>query len=129
MSLKNLKVLLIVCICLIILTITNIPIFQYSFKYARIKNDVSGLELYDYIDKKVISIVQHYLHRIGNNRVSDNISAITLDDSCLSVYVARTPRGEEMNNNWRCRQRNAYNQKNLDTKRERGPIEITWEWE
>ena len=68
-------------------------------------------------DKKVISIVQHYLHRIGNNRVSENISAITLDDSCLSVYVARTPRGEEMNNNWRCRQRNAYNQKNLDTKR------------
>lgn len=127
MSLKNLKVLLIVCICLIILTITNIPIFQYSFKFARIKNDITGLELYDYIDKKVISIVQHYLHRIGNNRVSDNISAITLDDSCLTVNIARTPKGEEINNIWRCRQREAYNQNKLDTKKERGPIEITWE--
>lgn len=105
----------------------NNDLFKYSFKYARIKNDMNGLELYDYIDKKVLSIVQHYLHRIGNNRVSDYISASTLSDTELTIYLARNQKGEEYNYNWRNSQRNSYNERNTESKKVRGPIEITWE--
>ena len=105
----------------------NNDLFEYTFKYARIKNDMSGIELYDYIDKKVLAIVQHFLHRIGFNRVSDYISSITLSDTELIVYLARTPSGEESNYNWRNRQRNTFNERILDSKRLRGPIEISWE--
>ena len=104
----------------------NNDLFKYSFKYARMKNDMEGLELYDYIDKKVLAIVQQYLHRIGNNRVSDCVSAITLDNFDLTVYLARNPKGEEINYNWRNSQRNSHNERIVESKKPRGPIEITW---
>ena len=102
-------------------------VFHYTFKFARVKNDIEGLELYDYLDKKVLAIVQRYLHRIGNNRATDNISSISFENTELMVNLARNSNGEEMNNNWRCRQRYAYNEKNTITNRDRGPIEISWE--
>ncbi len=104
----------------------NVDLFGYDFKFARVKNDMNGIELYDYIDKKVLSSVQHYLHRIGNNRVSDCISSIALDGTDLMIYLARTRKGEECNYNWRNSQRNAYNERNTEQKKPRGPIEITW---
>ena len=77
--------------------IYNNDLFKYSFKFARAKNDMNGLGLYDYVDKKVLSTVQHYLHRIGNNRVSDYISAITLSDTELNVLLARNQKVEDYN--------------------------------
>ena len=105
----------------------NNDLFKYSFKFARVKNDMKGLELYDYIDKKVLSTVQHYLHRIGNNRVSDNISAISLSDTELTIYLARNYKGEDFNYGWRNSHRTGYNEKVVNDKKDRGPIEIRWE--
>lgn len=105
----------------------NNDLFGYEFKFARIKSDMAGLELYDYVDKKVLGIVQGFLHRIGNIRVSDNISAITLSNTELTVYLARNTKGEEYNFNWRNKQRNIYNEKVCNEKKVRGPIEIRWE--
>ncbi|MBE5840916.1 MAG: hypothetical protein E7304_05860 [Butyrivibrio sp.] len=102
-------------------------LYRYDFKFARTINDIGGKDLYCYIDKHVISIVKRYLHRIGNNRVSDNISSITLDTNCLTVYIARTPKGEQMNYEWRNRQLNSFNEANIENKADRGPIVITWE--
>ena len=102
-------------------------LYRYDFKFAKTKNDIVGKELYCYIDKRILSIVQRYLHRIGNNRVSDNISSITLDTNCLTVYIARTPQGEQMNYEWRNRQLNSFNEANIEKKADRGPIVITWE--
>ena len=102
-------------------------LYRYDFKFAKTKNDIVGKELYCYIDKRILSIVQRYLHRIGNNRVSDNISSITLDTNCLTVYIARTPQGEQMNYKWRNRQLNSFNEANIEKKADRGPIVITWE--
>lgn len=102
-------------------------VYEYDFKYARIKNDITGIELYDFIDKKVISIVQRYLHRIGNNRVADTISSINISDTELTVFIARTHRGESLNSAWRKYQRNLLNDQSIDKKKDRGPIDITWE--
>ncbi len=102
-------------------------LFSYAFKFARIKDDMNGLELYDYADKRVLAIVQKYLHRLGNNRVSDNISAISISDTDLTVYLARNRKGEEYNYSWRNSQRYAFNEKAIDAKKDRGPIEISWE--
>lgn len=102
-------------------------IIRYDFKFANVKNDISGLELYDFADRKVISIVQRYLHRIVNFRATDNISSIVLDKTSISVYLARTANGEEMNATRRNQQRYAYNNQQVDMKKDRGPIEIKWE--
>lgn len=105
----------------------NNDLFKYSFKFARAKNDMNGLGLYDYVDKKVLSTVQHYLHRIGNNRVSDYISAITLSDTELNVFLARNQKGEDYNYKLRNSQRNSYNESNIEQKKPRGPIVIKWD--
>ena len=102
-------------------------VYEYDFKYARIKNDITGIELYDYIDKKVISIVQRYLHRIGNNRAADTISSITINDTELTVFIARTSKGESLNSDWRKYQRNSYGDQIINKKKDRGPIDINWE--
>lgn len=102
-------------------------LYRYDFRYARTKNDITGKDLYCYIDKRVLSVTQRYLHRIGNNRVSDNISSITLDENRLTIYLARTPSGEQLNYKWRNRQLNSFNESVIENKANRGPIVITWE--
>ena len=102
-------------------------LYEYDFRFARIKNDINGKDLYCYIDKRVLSIVQRYLHRIGNNRVSDNISSITFDANCLTIYLARTPKGEQMNYEWRNRQLDSFNESLIESKSDHGPIVINWE--
>lgn len=104
-------------------------LYEYDFRYARIKNDINGKDLYCYIDKRVLSIVQRYLHRIGNNCVSDNISSITFDANCLTIYIARTPSGEQLNYDWRNRQLDSYNESLIKSKADHGPIVINWESE
>ncbi len=102
-------------------------LFMYDFKYARLKNDICGKELYSYIDKRTLSIIKRFLHRNGNNQVSDNISSISLDDNCLTVYIARNPKGEEFNYLWRNRQLNIFNETIAASNTVRDPIVITWE--
>ena len=102
-------------------------LFQYVFKFARVKNDISGIELYDYVDKKVVSIIQQFLHRLGNNVASDNISSITLDSTTLTVYIARNHDGERMNYDWKARQRISYYFRQNEAKKTRGAIEINWD--
>ncbi len=104
----------------------NDDTWGYSFKYARVINDIEGVQLYDYIDRKVLGIVQHYLHKLGNNRVSDNISSITLGDNEVTIYLARTIDGENKNANWRNYQRNLILEKNNKCKVDRGPIIVDW---
>lgn len=104
----------------------NDDIWGYAFKYARVVNDIDGIELYDYIDKKTLQIVQQHLHKIGNLNANDNISSIILNDDELIVYMARTAEGEQKNAALRNYQRQIILEKNNQHKINKGSITVDW---
>ncbi len=102
-------------------------IINYQFKFARVKNDLKDLDLYDYADKRALALLQQHIHKHYNIRLSGNISSLTLDKNGLVLHVARTAKGEQMNYNWRIHQRQLLHEKSNKIKKEPGPIEIAWD--
>lgn len=73
--------------------------FFYSFKFVRKNTEMNGSELYEYVDKKVASIVNRYTARMSGVRAISNISAVVVLDDVVMIYIARNQGGIIQNRN------------------------------
>lgn len=98
----------------------------YYFKYARILEEGSRIELTRYTDAIVEGIVTNYLGRMGWCAIP-NVSAVEISEGELCIGVARTQKGQVYNEKFKQSHYVALNEIENQSKTERAPIQTEWD--
>ena len=98
----------------------------YYFKYARILEEGSRIELTRYTDVIVEGIITNYLGRMGWCAIP-NVSAVEIGEGELCIGIARTQKGQAYNEEFKQSHYVALNEIENQSKTERPPIQTEWD--
>lgn len=101
-------------------------LFSYIFKYAKITIEMTDVELYEYIDRKVSSILNRYTAKIAGCREIQNISSICINKGILTIYVARNEQGAEQNRLFSSQQYSNINEMQNERLKPKDSINSEW---